>query len=144
MIEENSFVKFKDGHEEDIIYYSKSPDNCFAFFATRSGVYAVRLSGVVERTSDPDYSITSVTNTNFYKGFLRSNALPFVDFNATDAIQSVTIDERIYYEYEAKGYGIVINGEIALRPDADYEEVCRAIRDKIVDQFTITHNVKEE
>lgn len=127
MKQPRSYVTFKDGHEEDIVYYHDHGPVC-TLFATKSGVYI--YSG-----------FKLFTNCQFEKVVLRGpESSGYIAVIDETNIKSITLDERVPYEYVIRSDGAFIRGEILVPPSADNKK----IRQLIAEDLDITYKKKED
>lgn len=126
-----SYATFKDGHTEEIFYYRRGGDA--VMFGTKSGIYVyhpyVSPAGVFGLRKEAEFYRIG------YEILGRKPAM-FGESN----IKSITIDERVPYEYEIESDGVYICGGVLDKPDADEDE----IRKLIMDDLDIRYEKKEE
>lgn len=123
MAKTKSFVTFKDGHTEDIIYYQKRGCNK-VLFATESGVYKYIDNAI-------PFGIVGLSRQyEFWKLHLGANDTDFCHEAACD-IQSITLDERVPYEYRIHGDLGYVTGSIIAPPNANEEEIKKLIMEDL-------------
>lgn len=128
-METKSFATFKDGHTEEILYFEKVTDKQ-VMFTTKSGVY-------VSKEGTAPTCVWGLTATmTFFK--LRpsmdatfNRQLPCLVAKEVHDIESITLDERVQYEYAIDGDGVYITGEVTAAPDASDEEIKKLILEKL-------------
>ena len=118
-----SFVTFKDGHTEDIVYYQKRGYHQ-VLFATESGVYKY-----IENTT-PFGACGYIRQNDFYKLHLGANGTD-VCHEAECGIQSITLDERVPYEYRIHGDIGDVTGTILADPDASEYKIKKLIMEDL-------------
>lgn len=114
-----SFVTFKDGHTEDIVYYQKRGYNK-VLFATASGIYKHIENAI-------PFGISGLTRQcEFLKLHLGANDTD-ICHEAVCNIQSITLDERVPYEYRIHGDLGYVTGTILADPDASEDKIKKLI-----------------
>lgn len=82
-----SFVTFKDGHEEDIVFYQAQ--NNKVLFATGSGIYFCE--------EEPPLSLN--TRTTYYRFQISDNPAIRYETESVDTIASITLSSKVRREY---------------------------------------------
>lgn len=124
MDQRKSFVTFKDGHTEEILYFEKYGLDTI-LFATRSGVYVHRIIRDVPGV----FGIRA--STTFFKVGM-SGIISALDVEEYFAIESITLDERVEVSYslDIKGKGSIM-GKVLVAPNAEFNEIRNAILDDL-------------
>lgn len=109
-----SFAKFRDGHEEEIIFHKKYTNG--VMFVTASGVYIARNYADVTRVvmNGPTVTLAMIEEPG---------------------IDHFFIDERVTYEYVIHGDGAYIKGEVLAKPDATRDDIRKAIAEDLTFSF---------
>lgn len=131
-METKSFATFKDGHTEDILYFERK-NECAVLFTTKSGMYLYK-KGVI-----PECVAGMRVSTDFFRLNMRFSK--FLDRRGGDItqltceenydIQSITLDERVPYEFSIYADGVYITGEVMAAQDASEEEVRKLVLDDL-------------
>lgn len=125
MDQRKSFVTFKDGHTEEILYFERCSNT--VLFTVRSGVYVYR--DVLRYT--PGVSGVFLS-TNFLKVTAKSELSIALECEEEFNIESITLDERVEVSYslDIKGKGSIM-GKVLVAPNAEFNEIRNAILDDL-------------
>lgn len=111
------YMTFKDGHEEDILYMEESENG--VLFSTSSGIY---------RFLPPREKIQGTYFIREPSKFVRVTTKGEAhEIN----IDSITIDERVAYEYSLQFNGGTMGGEILTSPNSDDKTICQLIIERL-------------
>lgn len=127
MTKPRSYVTFKDGHEEEIIYFTQYEDQR-TIFATESGIYA--------RIAPGDIQKLEFENNHA----LPCNNLPSILFGKAVDVADVFLDFRVSYSYTIIGKdGTIIEGTVFHLPHATNKD----IHNLIMEDISIEYNREE-
>lgn len=119
----NSFVTFKDGHIESILYFEKIQSGAI-MFSTKSGVY-------IYQPSHPVPGLTGLLPaTDFFKVNISGMGLGLTA-EETFSIDFITLDERVEYKFWITIESAEYSGTVLVAPNARDEEIRSAILDKL-------------
>lgn len=143
MSNSRNLANFKDGHSENIYYYSKKSDGSIEF-ATESGIYLysnrVKMSHTSELLSKelsmkspmPVSNFFTITYSSFYNAAL---------IDETYDIESIVINDEVSYEYTICGDGAYLTGVVTVPGGSDDETIRKAVAKSLDIRYIKKENI---